>query len=456
MTSISERKFTEEQLQLSWCRIKSGTQFFAVDGSAVEIYSPGIWNLEAGPDFRNAKLAINGKLHEGSVEIHKKSSDWVNHGHFTDNRYKDIILHVVAEDDTKSLSSERRRYLPDAPVVIIKPIFSATRIAPADKFPKGKCQAFFSLVEDNELNLFFRKAGLRRFYGKVEFTLNKMKNKGINRAFTELLFDACGYKQNRENFIELFSRLSRYENLSEVETEAVIWGESGLLPDPVSVKLDTRMEQFVKDLWRIWWQIRKEPLPDIKWRHSGLRPMNFPERRIAAVTVLMKKIGKLPVMFFANLAENKKKPSDLTKAVIEIMKCNHPVWDKYINFTSRCATPAGVLGKSRAEDICINVILPALQAQRLLAEKKSDDVPQDSIHDSIAEQAFLSMSPIQSNRILETASLKWFAPPGRKRSIIKDAVSQQGVLHIYQNFCEDVCSECSECPLSWIQIRSAV
>ena len=449
MASINNRKFTEEQLQLSWCRARSRNILSTLAGNHVEVHSPGIWNLEAGPDFRNAKIAIDGKVYEGSIEIHKKTSDWLHHGHFTDNRYNNIILHVVAEDDSRSLSVDKRKLLPTAPVVIISPIFSATRISPADKFPKGKCQAFFSLVDDDELNQFFRKAGLRRFYGKVEFILEKMKEKGINRACIELLFDACGYKQNRDNFIELFSRLSRYENLSESETEAVIWGESGLLPDPVSVKLDTQMEQFVKSLWSIWWRVRKEPLPNIEWKHSGLRPMNFPERRIAAVTVMLKTIGKLPIMFFVNFAKNIEKPSDFTKSVIKSLKCNHPIWDQYINFTSRCAVPAAVMGKSRAEDICINVILPALQAHRLLTEKS-----EISIHENIAEQAFLAMPSIQSNRILETASLKWFAPPGRRRTIIKDAVSQQGILHIYRNFCEDVCGECSECPLSWLNCKN--
>ena len=448
MISGEERKFTEEQLQLSWCRKRGGSSILTVDGRDVEIHSPGVWNLEAGPDFCNAKLTIAGRVCEGSVEIHKKSSDWIHHGHFTDRRYENVILHVVADDDSVSLSVASRKLLPDAPVVIIKPSFSATRIAPVDKFPKGKCQAFFSLVDDEELNQFFRKAGCRRFYGKVEFILQNMKKKGINRAFTELLFDACGYKQNRENFLELFSRLSRYENLSVSETEAVICGESGLLPDPVLVKLDFQMEKFVKNLWSIWWRIRKDPLPDIKWNHSGLRPMNFPERRIAAVILLMEKIEKLPVMFFANLAEESRKPADFIKSVVEVLKCNHPLWDHYINFTGRCSVPAAVMGKSRAEDITVNVILPALQARCLLAEKN-----EISIHENMPELAFLAMPSIQSNRILETASIKWFAPPGRRRNIIKDAVSQQGILHVYRNFCEDVCSECAECPLADLMNR---
>ena len=477
MTSLSGKKFTEEQLQLTWCRIKSGYVIASTEGESITIVSPGIWNLEAGPDFLNAKLTIDGREFHGSVEIHKKSSDWVTHGHSSNPLYDNVILHVVAVDDSASLSEDIQALLPPVPVIILQPRFMTARIAAADKFPQGKCLSFFSSIDDDELNLFFCKAGMKRFYGKVDFILGNMRKKGINRAFMELIFDGCGYKQNRTCFIELFRRLCRYENLSPEESEAVVWGESGLLPDPASVKLDPVMEQFVKRLWGIWWQIRKEPLSDIEWKRSGLRPMNSPERRIAAVTELMKKMGKYPLMFFADFGKDNESSRTFTKAIVKHLKCNHSIWDKYITFTSVSSTPAAVLGKSRAEDICINVVLPALQAYMLLAEKNADTSPEffkghlfgdiafDSGLDinldtdsetgtwltrtgkSLPEQAFTSMPSLQSNRILETASLKWFAPPGRKRNIIKGAVSQQGILHIYRNFCEAVCSTCTECPL---------
>ena len=468
VTSLSDKKFTEEQLQLTWCRTKPGSIITSTDGENVTVLSPGTWNLEAGPDFLNARLAIGGREYQGSVEIHKKSSDWVLHGHSSNPLYNKVILHVVAIDDTASLSDEARFLLPSAPVMVLHPRFVSTRIAAADKFPKGKCLSFFSSIDDDELNLFFCKAGMKRFYGKVDFILGSMRDKGTHKAFMELIFDACGYKQNRVCFIELFRRLCRYENLSVEETEAVIWGESGLLPDPASVKLDHTMEQFVQRLWSIWWRIRKEPLPDIEWKRSGLRPMNFPERRIAAVTELMKKMGKYPLMFFANLVGNEGTPRVFGREIVKILKCNHSIWDRYTTFTSLSATPAAVLGKSRAEDICINVVLPALQAHILLAEKSTEEFSYSTqrpecvssfntspdtgswltrIGKSLPEQTFAVMPSLQSNRILETASLKWFAPPGRKRNIIKGAISQQGILHIYRNFCEALCSRCAECPL---------
>src|SRR5439155_4366128 len=58
-----------------------------VEGKTLMISSPGWWNLEAGPDFRNAELMIDGQRVCGDVEIHLNSGDWYHHGHDKDPRY---------------------------------------------------------------------------------------------------------------------------------------------------------------------------------------------------------------------------------------------------------------------------------------------------------------------------------------------------------------------------------
>ncbi len=49
------------------------------DGKSVEVIDPGLHNHNAGPDFFNAKVKIDGTLWVGNVEIHDRSSDWFLH-----------------------------------------------------------------------------------------------------------------------------------------------------------------------------------------------------------------------------------------------------------------------------------------------------------------------------------------------------------------------------------------
>lgn len=68
-------------------------------GLPVEVIDPGLHNSNAGPDFFNAKLKIDGTLWVGNVEVHSLSSDWFRHGHDRDRAYDSVILHVAGKVD---------------------------------------------------------------------------------------------------------------------------------------------------------------------------------------------------------------------------------------------------------------------------------------------------------------------------------------------------------------------
>ncbi len=71
------------------------TELIASTGEKIEIINVGQKNIDAGPDFFNAKVKINNTVWAGNVEVHINSSDWLKHSHNTDKAYDNVILHVV-------------------------------------------------------------------------------------------------------------------------------------------------------------------------------------------------------------------------------------------------------------------------------------------------------------------------------------------------------------------------
>ena len=110
---VAEMEYAcESEMQSAWDRLPNGVPLRLNDGSEAVILSHGIWNMEAGPDFLNAKIMRNGRIMRGDIELHRKSSDFIRHGHLEDAAYNDVILHVVSEDDLAGDPSAPLRELP--------------------------------------------------------------------------------------------------------------------------------------------------------------------------------------------------------------------------------------------------------------------------------------------------------------------------------------------------------
>jgi len=72
----------------------------------VEVIDPGLPNPDAGPDFFNAKIKIDGILWVGNVEIHVHASDWKRHHHHQDRAYDSVILHVASDIDAETFRTD--------------------------------------------------------------------------------------------------------------------------------------------------------------------------------------------------------------------------------------------------------------------------------------------------------------------------------------------------------------
>ena len=77
------------------------TSFTTKSGKSIQIISPGIINVNEGPDFLDFAIMLNGKVIVGDAEFHVNALDWENHKHFQDKNYDNVILHLVFEDNSE-------------------------------------------------------------------------------------------------------------------------------------------------------------------------------------------------------------------------------------------------------------------------------------------------------------------------------------------------------------------
>jgi hypothetical protein len=86
----------ETDMVSHWANLNPGTILRDRHGIVVMIFSVGRRNFNEGPDFLNAVIWVNGKAKRGNVELHVNESNWNSHGHGSNSRYDDVILHVVS------------------------------------------------------------------------------------------------------------------------------------------------------------------------------------------------------------------------------------------------------------------------------------------------------------------------------------------------------------------------
>jgi len=116
---------SEVELQARWFAGDFGRAFVSTDGNRIDIVQFGVWNREAGPDFRDAAIRINGgePIH-GCIEIDLLDRSWESHGHATNPAFEATVLHVFVEKSnraffTRTLSNR------NVPQVCIDPTTSA-------------------------------------------------------------------------------------------------------------------------------------------------------------------------------------------------------------------------------------------------------------------------------------------------------------------------------------------
>ncbi|MGD9714921.1 MAG: DUF2851 family protein, partial [Thermomicrobiales bacterium] len=168
-------------------------------GRQVAIVFRGVWSHGMGPDFREAMIAFeNAELRSGSIEIHRKSSDWYHHGHDRDPAYNDVVLHVVIQHDR---DPTRRLDGNTVPVVVI-PDVSIDEMAGAQgawSLVGGDvCAADLVASHRELLRAAVHELGDRRLGGKSARLEAQLASREPGEVLHEELLDGLGFSANRD------------------------------------------------------------------------------------------------------------------------------------------------------------------------------------------------------------------------------------------------------------------
>ncbi len=276
----------EDFLHYIWKHKKfNQTDLNTSDNESVVVISNGEHNLNAGPDFFNARLRIGEQLWAGNVEIHIKSSDWFLHNHEIDKAYDNVILHVVWEHDAEVFRKDNSVI----PTLELKDYILPLALTNYNTLFNSNtnwinCEKDFSEVDDFTISNWLERLYFERLERKSEDVLQLLKQSKNNweAVLFKMLAKSFGLKVNGEAFLSLansfdFSILRKSQSKQET-LEALLFGQSGLLEvsieDPYHKSLQNDY-QFLKQKFKLDNTLVVAP------SFFRLRPNNFPTIRLS-------------------------------------------------------------------------------------------------------------------------------------------------------------------------------
>lgn len=422
------------------------------DDGPVKVVYPGRPNDDRGADLRDAVIVTGRGTVRGDIEVHVKSSSWWTHGHHHDPAYNRVILHVVFwHDVAKTIVLQNGRAVPTLALhkfvgeQVGRHVVPAGRAAmwraPCREAVRRRDTGFMSGVLDN--------AGEQRFLSRAADLREALSRKEPGQSLYQAIMVALGYARNKQPMEELSRRvpLSRLGAAVSGETvdeaclaryQARLLGMAGLLP---SQRAGQYHESGLNDDWvdrleRLWSASGETAAMSAEdWNFFKVRPGNFPTRRIAAMSYLLLRYreGLLPgLMKQLDEAMAIKNYRELELALLVPAE---GYWARHLDF----GRPGGganlaLLGRGRAADIVVNVMLPFAAAWGECASRPELAAGAREIYRDY---------PVLAENTLEKHMRRQL---GINRHIISSARRQQGLLHIYKNLCSQ--GRCQECPVA--------
>lgn len=256
-------------------------------GQQVEVIDTGLANTDAGPDFFNAKLKLDGVLWIGNIEIHERSSDWFKHGHHADAGYNSVILHIASEIDMEISRSNGER-IPQIQLICPEAVRTNYKeLLETASYPP--CYRIIPSLSPFTAHSWMSALQMERFEQKATLLNERLKRCQGNweDAFFITLARNFGFGLNGDAFETWahqlpFRAVDKHRN-DLFQIEAIFFGQAGILEDSNGDGYYLRLK---KEYIYLQHKFELIPMNTSLWRFLRLRPTNFPHIRIAQLACL--------------------------------------------------------------------------------------------------------------------------------------------------------------------------
>ncbi|MDM1292884.1 DUF2851 family protein [Sphingobacterium sp. N143] len=423
---------TENLMQFIWkLRLFNTIALESTEGVPLSVVNVGQHNLNAGPDFKMARIILGNEEWAGHIEMHVRASDWNRHHHQYDVSYNNVVLHVVwindqviyRKDGTVIPTLELSAYVDQD--LLMKYANMMTR---AYWIP---CQAQLDSVDTFKRSMWLDALSYERLEMKIldVFSILAKADNDWERVFWVWMCRGMGLSVNVDMFQELgeklpFQVLQKYR-FDPFKIEALFFGISGLLPRDHP---DEYTRQLI-DEFDYQKAIHDLVVINGNWKKLRMRPYNFPELRVAQLAALFsgKSLSLSKILDVEGIEE--------ARSLFELNTLND-YWRDHFSFTGPTRTKhAGKIGKGTIDVLIINVIVTFLFAYGKYygIEKYMDKAIR-----------FLELLPVERNVIIE--KFKEYGWP------VQNASQSQSLLQLKKWYCDK--KQCLNCRIGAVILRN--
>ena len=419
---------TEAFLHYVWQHQMLGSGLTTTDGQPVVVLRAGELNPDAGPDFFNARVRVGEVEWAGNIEVHVRSTDWIQHHHDVDAAYNNVVLHVVYEHDGEVRLAngkvpptlELKHFLHPAMVANYESLMAP---ADGDRIP---CGSRLGEVPEFITHSFLERLTVERIEAKAS-TVRRLHEESHGVWIQTCYWLMARYYGGKVNALpfELLAKatdqrlLARWSN-NRQRLEALLMGQAGLLEKSFQ---DDYPRALQADYEPLRSAAQLTPIDGFLWKFYRLRPTSFPTIRISQFADLLSRISNL----FSNLLQM----TDV-KQLEQLFTCEAaPYWNNHYQFdqlANDCRPKR--IGRMQADLLIINAWVPLLFVY-------GAELGQQQYKDQAV--SLLQQLPAENNAVIRRWQQAGVTP--------RNAAESQALLQLSSHYCNT--RQCLECRIGY-------